>query len=570
MASSSESENLPGNRFENFLNERISKTAQQVKWVDLFSITLLLTIGVLGFLFALCLVDAWIIELQLWMRWTAFALVFCGVAAFFVFFLLPLFVKRINPLYAAKKIEDSRPELKNSVINYLSTSLIKGNRPNRVVQQKLTQTAAADVANIPLDLAIDRSRMIFAGYALAGLVALFALYKVLSPKDPFQTIGRVMLPTAELAAPSRVTISEVSPGNDQKYFGEVLEVEARIQGLGKNEFAQLFVTTDDGRRKGYSIPMQFDDQLNVFRAMLSEDGRGLQESLRYWLVAGDATSPEFRVEVKTCPTIFLESAEYFSPAYTEIPDQKIENPDVISGVEGTIVRIQARTNLPIQSAWLELFRENKDPQRIGDEKSGFPAVSELKKVRQVRLDVEDEKLAMGELMLNWNRFRSQAEVTHYQLVFTSLDGDSSENPTLSKIEVTPDLSPEIEVVQPKEKTVEVPLDQTSKIEITAVDPDYRLTRIQLMGDCKGSRLFDKDLLRTQSDDGRVGKQVVQFDFSPVQFGLKPGDEVVLFASAEDNRCMGRNRIFDPLRGRTENYRVLVTEPLSPQDPKQGD
>ena len=50
---------------------------------------------------------------------------------------------------------------------------------------------------MPVEATVDRSRLIRAGYVLCAVMALFAAYKIFSPKDPFQTIARVALPWAD-------------------------------------------------------------------------------------------------------------------------------------------------------------------------------------------------------------------------------------------------------------------------------------------------------------------------------------------------------------------------------------
>ena len=55
-----------------------------------------------------------------------------------------------------------------------------------IVYQAVEKQAATDIAGVPVETTIDRSRLIYAGYFLCGVMAVFAAYKILSPKDPFQ------------------------------------------------------------------------------------------------------------------------------------------------------------------------------------------------------------------------------------------------------------------------------------------------------------------------------------------------------------------------------------------------
>ena len=581
MASSTEPTNSNEARFESFIEDRIAQTAQQVRWVDFFSFSLILTIGLLSALFVLCIVDAWIIELQPWMRWSAFGLMIAGSIAFLVIAMFPFLFRRINPLYAAQKIEEGRPELKNSVINYLTTRIDPNRRTEMAVRQKMSQTAAAHVSNIPLDVTVDRSSMIIAGYILAGLVTLFAIYKFASPKDPFQTIGRVILPASELMAPARVKISEIEPKDAQVYFGETLEITAKISGLNAGQFATLLMTTEDGRRVDFGLPMTNDLNDDTFKVVVGKETGGLQQSFTYRIQAGDATTNSYSITVRTCPTIFVESLNYRSPKYTEIPERTVENPNEILGVEGAIVSINARSNLPIEKAYLELFRElpnenNSEPYADSTKKrNNKNTESKINFAKKIPLKTIDETTVVGELTLAMNNKRTRSQYSHYRVSFSTPDGDKSQDMAISKITVINDLPPEIEIRLPKDIEKEIPLDQTEKIEVSAVDPDYRLTKIEIIADGQGTRLFNRVILdSTTSKTGELtgvsGQKLVNFDFAPKAFGLQEGDEVIWYASAEDNRTVGADAILDPNRTRTENFRFKIIAPLNTPGSSDGE
>ncbi len=504
-----------------------------------------------------------------------------GSIAFLVIAMFPFLFRRINPLYAAQKIEEGRPELKNSVINYLTTRIDPNRRTEMAVRQKMSQTAAAHVSNIPLDVTVDRSSMIIAGYILAGLVTLFAIYKFASPKDPFQTIGRVILPASELMAPARVKISEIEPKDAQVYFGETLEITAKISGLNAGQFATLLMTTEDGRRVDFGLPMTNDLNDDTFKVVVGKETGGLQQSFTYRIQAGDATTNSYSITVRTCPTIFVESLNYRSPKYTEIPERTVENPNEILGVEGAIVSINARSNLPIEKAYLELFRElpnenNSEPYADSTKKrNNKNTESKINFAKKIPLKTIDETTVVGELTLAMNNKRTRSQYSHYRVSFSTPDGDKSQDMAISKITVINDLPPEIEIRLPKDIEKEIPLDQTEKIEVSAVDPDYRLTKIEIIADGQGTRLFNRVILdSTTSKTGELtgvsGQKLVNFDFAPKAFGLQEGDEVIWYASAEDNRTVGADAILDPNRTRTENFRFKIIAPLNTPGSSDGE
>src|SRR5262249_56289554 len=116
-----------------------------------------------------------------------------------------------------------------------------------MVYQAVERQAAADIAAVPVETTIDRSQLIHAGYVLCAVMAIFAAYKILSPKDPFQTVARVLAPWADIARPSRVQISEVQPGNAEVYHGQTVKISALVNGARENDPVTLRYSTADGQ-----------------------------------------------------------------------------------------------------------------------------------------------------------------------------------------------------------------------------------------------------------------------------------------------------------------------------------
>ena len=102
---------------------------------------------------------------RLWFIWPARCFI-CGAT------LLPLFIHRINPVYAARAIERSKPSLKNSLINFL----LLRRRPDGAVAERFSghrracRHATGRGADRGLDrpLATDQDRLRFFGPAVGG------------------------------------------------------------------------------------------------------------------------------------------------------------------------------------------------------------------------------------------------------------------------------------------------------------------------------------------------------------------------------------------------------------------
>src|SRR5437867_1973341 len=89
--------------YDRFIDMQLRKTRSQVRTV------------------AIALVDHWIIPggLGFLGRLLFLAVFLAGAGTYFVRQVAPLLLRRINPVYAAHTIENSKPSLKNSLINFL-------------------------------------------------------------------------------------------------------------------------------------------------------------------------------------------------------------------------------------------------------------------------------------------------------------------------------------------------------------------------------------------------------------------------------------------------------------------
>ena len=189
-------------------------------------------VGVLLFFVAAVLLDHWIMPggLGFWGRTLLFVLLCCGAGWYIATRLLPLLIWRINPYYAAQAIEETRPSLKNSLLNYLWFRQHHAEVPEAIFDALQSQ-AATGVSSVPIEQTVDRAPIIRLSYVMLAMVTLFAGYFLCSPKNPFVTISRVMLPWTKTLAPSRVKITKIEPGTTTAFRGQTVAVKAELTGL---------------------------------------------------------------------------------------------------------------------------------------------------------------------------------------------------------------------------------------------------------------------------------------------------------------------------------------------------
>jgi len=544
--------------YDRFIDQQVAKTGVQLKLIDIGSSLMVLGAGVLGFLLVVTVVDHWIFSLGPAGRWTALISLACGAGGYVVKVLLPVLLGRVNPLFAARTIEHSDPSLKNSLINFL---LFRSDRAGvrAGVYQALEQRAAADLAHVPVDTAVDHSRLIRIGYVLAGVLAVCAAYTILAPKSPFQSVARILAPWADIERPSRVRIEDVQPGNVELFQGERITVSADCYDLRPGEPVTVHWTSLDEQRGQRSAAMQAGAANLRFECRLPPSDEGFQRDAVYWIQAGDARTAAYRVRVVPAPVILVESIEYEYPAYTKLPQRVVERQGDVKAVEGTRVTVRARTNQPILAAVLEFDPPPPDPAAAATAGSSFsgPLATSAH-----RIEMESrEQEAWCSFVCEMDEPGQEPKYRTYQLRFSTPDGHRNPQPVLHRIEVLRDLPPEIEILTPTQDRVEVPEDGWQKLEIRAVDPDFGLTAIRLEAIAGGRQVLKRDLLRDPA--GRSGQELASFDFAPRAHGMRAGTEAKCWAVAEDNRTSPQSGSPEPNVAKSRELTLVVTRAAAP-------
>src|SRR2546423_36706 len=164
-------------RYNDFIDAKIQSTRRTVKLVDLATSLIGMAAGVLAFLLIAAVTEHWIVPggFNATARMALFAVLISGVGYFAYRRLWPLMVRAINPVYAARTIEQGSPSLKNSLINLL---LFRQRRAgiSDAVYRTLEEQAAQRLTRAPVETSVDRSLLIRLGYVLVGVVAMAGLY----------------------------------------------------------------------------------------------------------------------------------------------------------------------------------------------------------------------------------------------------------------------------------------------------------------------------------------------------------------------------------------------------------
>ena len=531
---------------EAFIEQRLERTCFHLKTLDLAIGLMRLGLFLLCGLFVLVLWDHWVVGLNVTARFVSMAVLLVGAIALGIRFALWPLLQSINPDFAALTVEQAHPELKNGLISFLFF------RERRDLLRKgvfhgLQHQAAADLAEVPIDSAVDRSSLIKYGYVLIAVAVIWVGYILASPKDSLQSVQRILFPWRDIVRPSQVEIAEVAPGSTDVYRGQSLAVSARIFGLQQDQTPAVVFSTLDGQLVDQRLVMTSEGAASRYGATLSMSEHGILQDVEYRIEAGDAISSRYQVTVTAAPIIEVERLELDYPAYTELAHETLRGKGDIQAVEGTRVTVFGKANQIIHRGQISFTPTAED--------ATTPIQAAL------RVDPADAHRASARFALRLNPQRDAGMYRSYHLHFVDEAGQSSVDPVEHTIEVIPDRRPVVQILRPTQRTIELPLNRSQLIEVRAVDPDFKLTRVQVAARTRGRNLFRESLLATERpSQWHQGQFHATYELQPQALGLRVGDVVEYLAVAEDNRQAINQQRLDPHRTITAKQFIRIVEP----------
>ena len=521
--------------FEEYIDRRVASTRMQLKLHELMVAALMGLVSGVSIFLAFALLDAWVVPggLNTPFRWLGAACCL-GVALWIAIRrIAPLFAFRINPLYAAKSIEDQVPNLKNRVLNFLMLRHEPSGAKQEVIEVVRRQ-AAAGLTHIAGEAVIDRADLVKLGYCLLAITAVTVLYSVVSPKNPLRTMQRILLPWADIAAPTRVNLVGISPGDAAGFHGDSVAIEVIAENLLPRDQVVLHWTTLDRPDDWSRVPLAAGQEKNTFRGQLPEGKAGLRTELLYRITAGDAASRVYRIKVFAAPTILVERVFVDYPAYTGLQDQTVERQGDFRAVEGTILNFTASANQAIQRAWID-----------------FDAMPKLELAPR-------EQQATGAVTFALPQQHShEIFTTYYQVRFQNAQSEINPRPVKHVLEMVPDMPPEVETLSPRENEVVLAENEELAFEWQARDPDFALAGVDLSLKKNNTAIDGVSLLK----ESWAGRYVARWTLKPTELKLKAGDSLSVVAAVRDNKAPSANSV--------ESKPVLVRLlPPPEQDPNR--
>ncbi|MBR4752313.1 MAG: hypothetical protein IK077_11195 [Thermoguttaceae bacterium] len=513
---------------------------------------------------------------------------------FFIWRLIPVFLKRVNVLFAAKELETAWEDKHNLTINWLQLCKLGTNPNNNADPTSIRQEVlrgvllqAADNAHAHSETSVDYTKLIRWGVAFAVVVAVCSAYVVFSSKNPFVGARRIITPLAEIERPQALTFKTITPGDVVAYQGDVLEIEAEIPGTDNSSDVEILYSTSDGRLVDVAVPME-SLGTSKFHAEFPDDSIGLVENVSYRVVVGrgtriESSSESYIVEVRPLPSFRVEKVTLTFPEYTGIAKQTFENQGDVRAVEGTYVSLTARCNADL-------------------ERASFLPDGERPRAQKMKIDANNPKLATVDFNLEWvekngggGNTTNEQSFSFYQVVSHDVDGEENRDIQDYPVSIVADLPPTIRWDSAHEEIVEIPLNDVLHLKLVAEDPDFSLRSASLMfafhnlneeNEELSNRPVPKPIelsfssstnLKRDYSSGPtpfVGVNSISCEISPEKLGLSIGDEVEYWAVAYDSKLPNPNsgvterRIFSVVAPVTNPHGINVDSPEPDEKGKQ--
>jgi len=315
-----------------------------------------------------------------------------------------------------------------------------------------------------------------------------------------------------------VTIT-VEPGDATLVAGDDLPVRASIVGPLEDAPALAYRFEGEEAAELEMAPVEVveagaeagDAGLEVLATL-----RDVRTPLRYSVVTGTESSPEYAVSVVDRPFVTGVRLDYDYPSYSGLLPRTVdENNGDITALRGTKVTVTIGASKPLTRA--QLVSPGGPVAMSAVSPRAYEAVLVVDEDADYTIEIEDE------------------------------DGLANPDPPTYSIVAIRDERPLVRIVDPGED-IEAPRDMVLPVVISAVD-DYGVSSLSLRYSLEGSA--EEGILRLESRGTEGPRELTRetvWDLS--ETGLMPGRSLVYYAEVDDN-----DRVTGPKTARSESYVV---------------
>ena len=293
------------------------------------------------------------------------------------------YLTRVNPYFAARRLEETIPDAKNSLINWLD--LRNDTKIPPAIYQAVGLRAARDVESADPELIVSTKETTRLGITIGVLALALGVLFLFVPHQFGSLLGRAATPWRPAPIPPPTTITLVKPADGDAEVGAnqrfeiVARIEGRIADAGTPE-APAIHFRNDPTDVAQRVPLE-EGKDNHWSVRLTPEQ--IRSGLSYKLTAGAASTPEHQLTVRTQPYVQEFKVTYRFREYRKARPETIMFPNAAArvptflGYRGTDVDLTIRANTAITKASLDFESAGKRSWAV----YGEPIAGDPKSVR---------------------------------------------------------------------------------------------------------------------------------------------------------------------------------------------
>jgi collagen type III alpha len=259
------------------------------------------------------------------------------------------YLTRVNPYFAARRLEETIPDAKNSLINWLDLRDEKTVPP--AIYQAVGLRAAKDAQAADPELVVSTKETTRLGITIGVLAVALGVLFLFAPHQFRGLITRAFVPLSEVPATPPTTIALLKPADGDAVVGanQRVDVLAAIEGP----------VGDAGSPEAPALHYR-NDPTDLFQRVPLEENRDgrwgvrltpeqIRSGLTYKLTAGPAATPEHRLTVRTQPFVQEFAVTYRFRDYRKAPPETVVFPNPTSRVPQILERRGTEVDLTIHA-----------------------------------------------------------------------------------------------------------------------------------------------------------------------------------------------------------------------------
>ena len=319
------------------VHSRLQETARKFRWsrsakylIGGVSLSLL-------FLTAFLTMDAWV-HFGAAGRWTGFAFT-TSALALGAALAWRAWRPQISEASIARRIEQASGGVGNVLISAVQFDRsLPGNSPLRAA---LFSEMQDPFPAVRWDAVFDARRLKQLGYALAAVCLVTFVWAALKPNYFANSAARIFMPASNIAPLTRTKIEALIPGNDSVVHGREVLLTATLAGeMPKTAWVHF----RDAGSSWQKALMEHEAGRPEFTFTWKE----VKQPYDYYVEAGDAQSPIYRIVVRPKTAIKARTAQIEPPAYTGLPKQTVTDFSVLQNITpGSKVSMALDFNNPL-------------------------------------------------------------------------------------------------------------------------------------------------------------------------------------------------------------------------------